>query len=145
MPLRERQLLPHGPEAPAKAREAVESILGPRLDEGPLAELALLVSELVTNAVRHGRDRRGAVELGFALAGNCVRVEVCDGGSGFVPPGHEPAPEELGGWGLVVVDRLADRWGVDGDDGTRVWFELAARRGGGGGGPTLGAAVLANV
>jgi anti-sigma regulatory factor (Ser/Thr protein kinase) len=56
-----------------------------------------------------------------------VRIEVSDGGAGFVPP-KRPAPrldaEEPGGWGLVLVDRLADRWGVARDEGTSVWFEL---------------------
>jgi anti-sigma regulatory factor (Ser/Thr protein kinase) len=115
--------LPHGPTAPAAAREAVDVALAGRLAQDGLAELRLLVSELVTNAVRHGLDRRGAVELTLRLAGRCLRVEVADGGAGFTPPtgGHDP--EDPGGWGLVVVDELVDRWGIDAAGGTRVWFE----------------------
>jgi anti-sigma regulatory factor (Ser/Thr protein kinase) len=115
--------LPHGPTAPAAARDAVDVALAGRLAQDGLAELRLLVSELVTNAVRHGVDRRGAVELTLRLAGRCLRVEVADGGVGFTPPtgGHDP--EDTGGWGLVVVDELVDRWGVDVAGGTRVWFE----------------------
>jgi anti-sigma regulatory factor (Ser/Thr protein kinase) len=115
--------LPHGPTAPAAARQAVEVALAGRLAQDGLAELRLLVSELVTNAVRHGLERRGAVELTLQLAGRRLRVEVADGGPGFTPPtgGHDP--EDAGGWGLVVVDELVDRWGVDAAGGTRVWFE----------------------
>jgi anti-sigma regulatory factor (Ser/Thr protein kinase) len=115
--------LPHDPTAPAAARQAVEVALAGRLAQDRLAELRLLVSELVTNAVRHGLDRRGAVELTLRLAGRCVRVEVADGGAGFTPPTGEHDPEDPGGWGLVVVDELVDRWGIDAAGGTRVWFE----------------------
>jgi anti-sigma regulatory factor (Ser/Thr protein kinase) len=123
MSLQASHRFPYGPTAPAAAREAVDLALAGRLGEDGLAELRLLVSELVTNAVRHGLGRRGAVELTLSLAGRCVRVEVADGGAGFVPPVPVPDPDETGGWGLVVVDRLADRWGIEGADGTCVWFE----------------------
>jgi anti-sigma regulatory factor (Ser/Thr protein kinase) len=116
-------LLPHGPTAPAAARDAVEVALAGRLGQEGIAELRLLVSELVTNAVRHGLDRRGAVELTLSLVGRCLRVEVADGGGGFTPPTREHDPEDPGGWGLVVVDELVDRWGVEAAGGTRVWFE----------------------
>ena len=114
---------PHGPTAPAAARQAVDVALAGRLAHDGLAELRLLVSELVTNAVRHGLDRRGAVELTLRLAGRRLRVEVADGGAGFTPPkgGHDP--EDPGGWGLVVVDELVDSWGIDAARGTCVWFE----------------------
>jgi hypothetical protein len=60
----------------------------------------------------------------LAASDRCVRVEVCDGGSGFDLP-LDPRPTgALGGFGLRIVDRMASRWGVAGDDGTCVWFEL---------------------
>jgi anti-sigma regulatory factor (Ser/Thr protein kinase) len=123
MSLDATHLLPHGPTAPAAARDAVEVALAGRLGREGIAELRLLVSELVTNAVRHGLDRRGAVELTLRLVGRCLRVEVADGGGGFTPPTGEHDPEDPGGWGLVVVDELVDRWGVEAAGGTRVWFE----------------------
>jgi hypothetical protein len=57
-----------------------------------------------------------------------VRVEVLDSGDGFVPkPGvRAQQAREPGGWGLVLVERIADRWGVETDDETMVWFELEA-------------------
>jgi anti-sigma regulatory factor (Ser/Thr protein kinase) len=114
--------LSKGLDAPATARHFVAEEAA-ELPSELVADAELLVSELVTNAVRHGLDRRGAVELTLRLAGRCLRVEVADGGAGFTPPtgGHDP--EDPGGWGLVVVDELVDRWGIDAAGGTRVWFE----------------------
>jgi anti-sigma regulatory factor (Ser/Thr protein kinase) len=123
MPIDATHQLPHGPTAPAAARDAVDVALAGRLEQDRLDELRLLVSELVTNAVRHGLDRQGAVELSLRLAGRCLRVEVADGGDGFTPPTGEHDPADPGGWGLVVVDELVDRWGVEAAGGTRVWFE----------------------
>ena len=114
---------PHGPAAPAAARAAVDVALAGRLAHDGLAELRLLVSELVTNAVRHGLARRGAVELTMRLAGRRLRVEVADGGTGFTPPAGGHDPKDPGGWGLVVVDELVDSWGIDAARGTCVWFE----------------------
>jgi len=119
-----RQRLPHGPLAPASARDALDAALSDRIRPDVLGELRLMVSELVTNAVRHGRALQGAVELAIAMHGRTVRVEVSDAGAGFTPPGREPALGEAEGWGLVVVDRLADRWGVDDSPSTRVWAEM---------------------
>ena len=126
MPEELRQRLPHGPQAPAAARQALESLSG-RLERERLEELRLLVSELVTNSVRHGRPRDGrddGVELTVAVEEDCARVAVVDGGDGFVPAPRPPDLGQPGGWGLVVVDRLARRWGVDGGPGTRVWLEV---------------------
>ena len=49
---------------------------------------------------------------------------VCDRGDGFTPAPRLGAPNEPGGFGLCRIGRLADRWGVDTDDGTTVWFVL---------------------
>jgi anti-sigma regulatory factor (Ser/Thr protein kinase) len=119
-----RQRLPHGAQAPSAARELVDAALADRVSEEALDGVRLLVSELVTNAVLHGRKRRGGIELVVALRGCKTRVEVTDGGAGFEPPGAPPRPEHPGGWGLIVVDRLATRWGVAGGRMTRVWAEL---------------------
>ena len=53
-----------------------------------------------------------------------LRVEVHDPGGGFVPSAPSPDPARPSGWGLYLVAELADRWGVDSDERTRVWFEL---------------------
>jgi anti-sigma regulatory factor (Ser/Thr protein kinase) len=92
--------------------------------------LLLLVSELVSNSVRHaGMDAHEEIRLRARSDEACAYVEVCDAGrSGSVPEKRSKAadPLEPGGLGLVLVDEMADRWGVHrhGDE-TCVWFELA--------------------
>jgi anti-sigma regulatory factor (Ser/Thr protein kinase) len=120
--------LESSPEAAAAARLALDG-LGEGVPPGRLRDLRLLVSELVTNAVRHAGLRRGdRIRLVVAVRGRDVRVEVHDPGHGFTPRAPKPDPARASGWGLYLVDELADRWGVDGAArGTLVWFELDAR------------------
>lgn len=117
--------LESSPEAAAAARIALER-LSERLPASRLRDLRLLVSELVTNAVRHAGLARGdRIRLVVDVDGQIVRVEVHDPGRGFRPRAPSPDPSRPSGWGLYLVDELADRWGVDGaGPGTRVWFEL---------------------
>ena len=118
-----RQLLPHGPQAPAAARDALDAVDG--LDPVRRDELRLLVSEVVTNAVRHGSPARGQrIELHLDVDPERARVTVVDGGGGFAADRVGPRGTDDGGWGLLGVDRLADRWGVEERGGTAVWLEL---------------------
>lgn len=108
--------------APTLARHALED-LAPELHEQTLEDARLLLTELVTNSVRHGDgdqvrvilDRRGPDRL---------RVEVVDDGHGFLPIARAAGRTEEGGWGLHLVERLARDWGVR-EGSTHVWFELA--------------------
>jgi signal transduction histidine kinase len=86
------------------------------------------VSELVTNAVRHGGARvpADAVAVHAALRDGSLRIEVTDRGAGFDPGGHGPRAD--GGYGLQLLDRLATRWGVTGGDSVTVWAELSSVR-----------------
>jgi anti-sigma regulatory factor (Ser/Thr protein kinase) len=109
------------PQAAANARRALGRL---RADlDAPLMEtMRLLVTELVSNSVRHARAR--AVALRVVVANGAVHVEVADEGPGFVPGRHRAQQEEAG-WGLFLVERMADRWGVVRDGRrTKVWFEL---------------------
>jgi PAS domain S-box-containing protein len=111
------------PHAAASARRALD-LIGQRLGRSMLENAKLLVSELVTNAVRYGPNRSGAeVRLRASVRPDALRVEVVDDGTGFVlpPPSGVLA---VGGWGLVLVDRVSDRWGIQDGGPTRVWFEL---------------------
>jgi anti-sigma regulatory factor (Ser/Thr protein kinase) len=63
------------------------------------------------------------------LDSGALHVEVCDSGTGFEPRPREPGQSKAGGWGLYLVDRLTDRWGVACNNLTRVWFEIDPRRG----------------
>jgi anti-sigma regulatory factor (Ser/Thr protein kinase) len=122
----ERQL-PVSPEAASAARHALDG-LAAQLGGGRLRDVRLLVSELVTNAVRHANLSDGdVIGLVVELAEHALRVEVHDPGGGFVPSAPSPDPTRPSGWGLYLVAELADRWGVDSDDRTLVWFELDRR------------------
>jgi anti-sigma regulatory factor (Ser/Thr protein kinase) len=100
--------------------------LGDGLTSASLREAELLVTELVTNAVRHGglaEDDVIVMEVG--LTGSTLRVEVTDGGPGFDPAtALERNPEATGGWGLLLVSRIARRWGVVRGTPNVAWFEL---------------------
>jgi anti-sigma regulatory factor (Ser/Thr protein kinase) len=81
----------------------------------------LLVSELVTNALRYASE---PVEVGVDLDGRRLRVEVCDDGEGMPRVVHESVWSDHGR-GLRLVAAISDRWGVFSElDGKRVWFEL---------------------
>jgi anti-sigma regulatory factor (Ser/Thr protein kinase) len=106
----------------AEARMKVSAAIGPHLENGMDETLKLLVSEVVTNAVRHG-GADGPVELHMSWNSE-IRVAVQDRGEGFSPAARAGAPDDAGGFGLFLVGQLADRWGVEIDDGTTVWFVL---------------------
>jgi anti-sigma regulatory factor (Ser/Thr protein kinase) len=109
-----------------RARHVVTECLDAWGLGGEQQALELIVSELFTNAVLHGR---GPIEVRMSTRGDTVRLEVHDRGGGH-PALREPDPTGTrpGGWGLQLVDRLADAWGttVDGEH-TLVWVERHAR------------------
>ena len=122
--MRVQRRLPVSPEAAAEARHALDD-LAEAIPDGRMRDVRLLISELVTNAVRHADlDAGDAIDLVIDVADQMLRVEVHDPGGGFVPSAPSPDPTRPSGWGLYLVAELADRWGVDSDDRTRVWFEL---------------------
>jgi integral membrane sensor domain MASE1/anti-sigma regulatory factor (Ser/Thr protein kinase) len=114
-----------GPRCPAEARAALSPVAG-ELSTQVYLDLSLLVSELVTNSVRHaGLRSDDVIRLQVEIYDRLVRVEVSDPGAGFSADLPEPAARRLGGWGLFLTKRLADRWGVDREDGwTTVWLEM---------------------
>jgi anti-sigma regulatory factor (Ser/Thr protein kinase) len=118
--------LPGGALAPAAAREALADALRGRLGESAEADALIVLSELVTNAIRHGGARTPNDELSVhaALLAGALRIEVTDPGPGFEPGGHGPRAD--GGYGLHLLDRLANRWGVTGAEPVTVWVELAS-------------------
>jgi len=114
-----------GPEAAVTARRALGRLRSD-LDGPTLESLRLLVSELVSNAVRHAGAPN--VDLLVMVTRPSVRVEVADPGPGFEPEGRRRDQDPEGGWGLFLVASLADRWGVAREGSrTRVWFELERR------------------
>ena len=91
--------------------------------------VVLLLNELVTNAIQHGgAGDRERIQVRLSSSSGRVRVEVHDPGSSGNGPVERVTPE--GGWGLVLVDSLADRWGLDSATagGSIAWFELDSRQ-----------------
>ena len=115
---------PRRPAAPRAARHALSTAVGARLSTHALADALIIVSELATNAIRHGGAPTEDDELTLhaAILPGGLRLEVSDPGPGFEPGGHGPRPD--GGYGLQLLDRLATRWGVAGSAPVTVWVEL---------------------
>jgi anti-sigma regulatory factor (Ser/Thr protein kinase) len=113
-----------GPDAAAAARNALIALDG-RVDDALLNDVRLLVSELITNSVRHSSvQSHDTVHMTVTVTESTLRVEVADPGEGFEPRPRDADRTRPGGWGLYLVDQLADRWGVARDQLTRVWFEM---------------------
>jgi anti-sigma regulatory factor (Ser/Thr protein kinase) len=109
--------LPRSPDSVSAARRLVNSHTT-ALAAQQREDAALMVSELVTNAVVHGV---GAISLRIDFEADAVRIEVADEGNVALAPSPEAGAH--GGWGLRIVEQLADDWGVL-EGSTRVWFRL---------------------
>lgn len=107
--------------APGSARRAVEQF-AERIEPSLVPDVKLLVSELITNSVKYGSDGDVRLEIRSDRPDH-IRVEVVDQGSGFIPVARDRPATEAGGWGLHLVETLADRWGVH-EGSTHVWFEI---------------------
>jgi len=116
--------LPARPEAAREARKALGE-LAPHVPAHCFDDVRLLVTELVTNSLRHGALGAGdAIHLVVQLEPATLRVEVRDPGSGFDVPAPPETPDLGAGWGLFLLSRIADRWGIRGRPSTCVWFEM---------------------
>jgi anti-sigma regulatory factor (Ser/Thr protein kinase) len=117
--------VPVSPVAPRIARAAIDE-LGHPLDEKAAEDARLLISELVTNSIRHAGLKEGdTVSIHMRIKDHMLRVEVSDRGRGFVGAlrgRRDSAPGA--GWGLSILERVAERWGMSREDGTSVWFEI---------------------
>ena len=112
-----RQRFDASPGAVREARVFLQTAMAGRVAPEFQNELTVVLSELASNAVRHART---PFEVVVTTNGH-VRFEVEDGSTEVPVP---KAPSGEGGWGLVLVDRVCDRWGVDiSDDRKCVWCE----------------------
>jgi anti-sigma regulatory factor (Ser/Thr protein kinase) len=108
----------------AAARRELETLLW-NLDAAEFDIVALLVTEMIANSVKHsGMRPGGSVRLDVALTEQLIRVEVRDDGPGFVPASRNGASPLESHWGLHLIQKLTDRWKVETDPHTVVWFEL---------------------
>ena len=112
------------------ARRAVREELQDALPQRKLADVELIISELATNSVRHaGCEDADEISMEADVQPDRVRVRLYDPGEGF--EAHTPEPPKTGsggGYGLVLLDRLSDRWGVQRENGFSVWFEVQRDR-----------------
>lgn len=110
-----------------RAARAALAEVAPAIAPGRFDDARLLLSELVTNAVKYGGD--GSLRIVVRSVDGATHVEVVDQGAGFAA--RETADhrdredlERVGGWGLPLVQTLADEWGSF-EGSTHVWFRLA--------------------
>jgi anti-sigma regulatory factor (Ser/Thr protein kinase) len=120
--------LPAESIAPALARAGIRGMTR-ELPERVAADLALLVTEVVSNSVEHGTGSVGDEIVVRVYVDEVIRVEVDDLGPGFdAGEPAEPENDAASGWGLYLLTNLSSRWGVDTSDRTTtVWFELDPR------------------
>jgi peptidoglycan hydrolase-like protein with peptidoglycan-binding domain/anti-sigma regulatory factor (Ser/Thr protein kinase) len=116
---------PASPDVAGTARQMIDSMTTD-LSGSKRHDLMLLTTEVVNNAVRHAaRDVESDIRVEVLVSRTQVRLEVRDRGPGFdVPQLPEPGEEQSGGWGLYLIDAIADRWGVE-HEPTTVWLEVA--------------------
>lgn len=121
MSLSVRRNLEAEPRSVKTAREIVRSAAPNEAEPGKVDDLALLTSELVTNALIHGQDD---IVISLGADGTTVRVEVFDT-EPTQPSRRNASATATSGRGLHLLDVLAESWGVDKHpDGKTVWFEM---------------------
>ncbi len=119
---------PVSPAAALAARQMIGS-LTPTVSGSKRHEFMLAATEIVNNAVVHAAQRGdpgGEIRVEIAVSEVRMRLAVRDHGAGFEAP-TRPSPgddERVGGWGLYIVDAIADEWGIE-HDPTTVWLEVA--------------------
>jgi anti-sigma regulatory factor (Ser/Thr protein kinase) len=124
-PARERQTFTVAPQPHSvpHARERVIELAEPFVEESRIADLRLVISEVITNAVRHGGN--GDMLVAVTPKHGYLCVQVTDTGDGFAPRPRAFEPDDDGGFGLFLVERLTRRWGLTRENNnTRVWFEF---------------------
>lgn len=102
--------------------------LRPVIGEAMYSDLALLLSELIANSVRHANAPDTPIRVNVECRPHFCRAQVFDSGTGFDEPSRPIEPPDAsaeGGYGLLLVSRVATRWGAERvTDGMLVWFEL---------------------
>jgi anti-sigma regulatory factor (Ser/Thr protein kinase) len=125
-------LLPYAPSSVATARWQLSADLREAgTVAGAIGDAALVLSELLSNAIRHARPLPGStIRVTWALSGGSVRVSVSDGGGPTRPHTEHPSLSSLGGRGLAIVEHLSSTWGIRPcEGGITVWAVLPAPQG----------------
>jgi anti-sigma regulatory factor (Ser/Thr protein kinase) len=135
-------LLPHAPASVVTARWQISAHLREAGVVRPaIGDAAVVVSELLTNAIMHARPLPGArVLVAWALREGSLELAVSDGGSMTLPRAAQPSLSSIGGRGLAIVEQLSCRWGALASDfGLTVWAVLPVPGDGRAPGPARGA------
>jgi anti-sigma regulatory factor (Ser/Thr protein kinase) len=115
------------PGAVSEARRWTAAVTSGLLEGDQPESLRLIVSEIVTNALRHGSEGE-RIDVAVTPKPEFLCVQITDDGPGIAPHPRALGPDEEGGFGLFFVEQLTRRWGVTRENRrTRVWFELDYR------------------
>ena len=118
--------LPFDPASPGEARTRLAAgLVGHGVPQTVIDDALLVVSELVTNGIRHGAPREdGTLEVSWRTFDGLVQVAVCDGGTVYTLEPLQLNDVSLSGRGLHIVNYVADSWRVENDSGTRIVADL---------------------
>jgi anti-sigma regulatory factor (Ser/Thr protein kinase) len=124
-------MLPFSPSSVGTARRRlVSDLIAAGIYDSAVCDAAVVVSELLSNALRHAVPLPGAqILVAWQLDADVVRVSVRDGGGRTRPELGQPTQAATGGRGLRIVEKLSVGWGTGRDDeGTTVWAQVPVRR-----------------
>ncbi len=113
----------------AARRRLVSDLITADIYDPAVCDVALVISELLSNALRHAAPLPGSkIRVAWRIDADSVQVSVSDGGGQTVPELGEPTQAATGGRGLRIVEKLSRCWGTStGDEGTTVWAEVQVR------------------
>ena len=113
----------------AARRRLVTDLIAANTYDSAICDVALVISELLSNALRHAAPLPGSkIRVAWRIDADSIRVSVSDGGGPTLPELGEPTQGATGGRGLRIVEKLSRRWGTStGDEGTTVWAEVPVR------------------
>jgi anti-sigma regulatory factor (Ser/Thr protein kinase) len=113
----------------AARRRLVSDLIEADVYDPAVCDVALVISELLSNALRHAAPLPGSkIRVAWRIDADSVQVSVSDGGGQTLPELGEPTQAATGGRGLRIVEKLSRCWGTStGDEGTTVWAEVPVR------------------